>query len=192
MADLKSGPDGAARRTQTAERPEAFTGGGFWIGRHSEDQDLLVFDPSLADASAPIVALYSLSQHRTRSFPRATLLQRIHPVTDELSRARAIQEYGQRATLQAAMEAERAAEQSTRKNRQRDGVLAAHRRYIEDIGLEYQGERETGADHRPGRRTKCHVCGIALDDFVGAVCMICEGVLCSCGVCACGSLKSQR
>jgi hypothetical protein len=192
MAQRKSGPDTSVWLGMASPQHEAFAGGEMWVGRHSGDQDILVFDPAQADATADPISLYSLSQHRIRSFPRATVVQKIQPLTDELGRARAIKEYGQRADLLAAHEAGLAEESTTRQDRRRESVLAAHKRYIEGLGLEYQGAHETAANHKSGRRTKCHVCGIGLDDFAGAVCGICDGVLCSCGGCACGIVKGQR
>lgn len=168
-----------------AFRQEAFAGGGLWIGRHAVDRDILVFDPAEAAGAGEVIALYSLTQHRTRSFPRAAVADHIRVVTDAETRSRAESEYARRAELRAAHRAEQAAERASRLQEQRQGVLDAHRRYLEALGLAYEGERETGGDHRPGRRTKCHRCGIALDDFVGMVCTLCEGVLCSCGACAC-------
>ena len=67
------------------------------------------------------------------------------------------------------------------------GVQALCAHQAKALGLEYKGERETEPNHKTGRRTKCHSCGIPLDDFASAVCGICDGVLCSCGACACGS-----
>jgi hypothetical protein len=170
----------------------AFGEGGLWIGQHAADQDILVFDPAESDVNASVISLYSLTHHRTRSFPRATVLDRIHPLEDELAFARARKDYEQRATLRAAHEEVMAEERTEQMSRQREPVLAAHRRYIESLGLDYQGERETPANHRPGRRSKCHACGIALDDFAGVVCVICDGVLCSCGACACKHPDHQR
>ncbi len=184
--ELWLGQETEKHTEKRTEKHEAFGGGRLWIGQHDGDQDLLVFDPSEADPHADVLSLYSLTQHRIRSFPRATVLTRIPALTDELGRARAKRDYARRASLRITHEQALAAARIERRNRQRSGVIAAHRRYIESLGLEYQGERETPADHRPGRRTKCHACGIALDDFAGAVCGICNRVLCSCGACACG------
>lgn len=187
MSERTSEAEATVWLGEQTERKEAFGRGGLWVGRHAMDDDVLVFDPAESDADAEVITLYSLTQHRTRSFPRATVLARIEAITDQVSRARAKKEYSQRAKRRSNHEAEVAAADTARRSRQREGVLAAHRRYIEALGLEYQGHRDTGADHRPGRRTVCHGCKIVLDDFAGAVCAICSGVLCSCGTCACGA-----
>jgi hypothetical protein len=179
------------KRASTAETPvwlgsEAFGDGKLWIGQHDTDQDVLIFDPSEADPHAEVLSLYSLTQHRTRRFPRAIVLQRIQALNGDGGLDRAKSDYEQRDALRAAYEAEQAMEAVRSRSRQKEGVLSAHRRYLESLGLPYEGSRETGPDHRPGRRTKCHTCGIVLDDFAGAVCITCDGVLCSCGSCACG------
>lgn len=170
----------------------AFNGGEIWVGEHSVDRDILVFDPSEADASAARLSFYSLAQHRTRTFPRDTVIRMIQPVTDELGSARARKDYARRAELQRAHLDTLAADRVKRDESQRQGVLDSHRRHLASLGIDYQGVKDTAADRRPGRRTKCHACGIALDDFAGAVCGVCDGVLCSCGACACGGPTRSR
>lgn len=176
---------GGGIREQQVERHEAFGGGKLWIGQHTADQDILVFDPAEADPLANILVLYSLTQHRRRSFARATVVQRIPVLTDEIAHVRAKKDYQQRTTLRAAHEQAQTAERAERVDRQRTRVIASHRRYVEALGLAYQGVRQTPADHNPKRRTKCNGCGINLDNFTDAICEICSGVLCSCGACAC-------
>lgn len=166
-----------------AETLATFGTDGLWIGRHDADHDLLVFDPAESDPSAPLLSLYSLTQHRARSFTRSTVAARIHPLTDVSDRTRAEEDYARRALLR---EEVLSGERAARMNRVRDGVIAAHRRFMQAMGLDYAGVRDTAPGHKNGRRTKCHACRIALDDFAGTVCVTCDGVLCSCGACACG------
>jgi hypothetical protein len=177
---------------QEAEQNPMFADGKLWIGQHASDQDILVFDPAEADPSAEVLSLYSLTQHRTRSFRRETVIQKIHPLTDELACARATKEYTQRGASRANHEQELAAARTAHGEHQRDGVIAAHRRYVEGLGLEYQGVRDTPANYKGGRSPKCHTCAIPLDDFAGSVCAICGVVLCSCGSCACGKSIQPR
>jgi hypothetical protein len=172
-------------------RHEAFGDGKLWIGQHAGDMDILVFDPSAADANAEVLSLYSLTQHRTRAFPRATVHERIAELTDKAARARAMEEYARRDTLRAAHEQALADEHALRRDRQRDAIIDAHRHHLETLGLDYDGVQETG-ERRSGRVLKCHRCGIVLDDFVGVKCLTCSGVLCSCGACACGKQPSGR
>jgi hypothetical protein len=186
---------GAAPGAPTAPNEEGaprapFDESDLWVGQHVADDDILVFDPSEADSRANVLSLYSLTQHRTRSFPRSMIPQKIRVLTDEVGRARAKKAYASRDALRAEHEEALAGERLQLKERQRRGVIEAHRRYIESLGLTYRGDQATAAPRRAGRRVKCHSCGIALDNFAGAVCAICEGVLCSCGVCACGSRGS--
>lgn len=185
MTRHKSGSDAPVWLGQDTGGNEPFGGGSLWIGQHATDHDILVFDPSEADPCADVLSLYSLTQHRMRRFPRATVMHRIHPLTDEIGHARAKKDYATRAPLRAAHEEARAAERDEQRVRQRDDVLAAHRRYVDALGVTYQGVRESGVGRRGRHRTKCAACGLALDDFAGSVCGSCDGVLCSCGACAC-------
>jgi hypothetical protein len=169
-----------------------FNGGKFWVGRHTVDQDTLVFDPAESNPQAELLSLYSLTQHRSRSFPRSVVQQRIEPVTDEDNLRRARQEYEQRAARRVAHGEAEAAAKTERMRHQREGVIEAHRRYLERNGVEYVGVTTTPEVQRPRRRTKCHDCGIALDDFASAACAGCKGVLCSCGACACGASDRRR
>lgn len=187
MTMRKSTTDSPVWLGSMGEVGEAFGGGDLWIGQHAEDDDILVFDPSEADPHADILALYSLTQHRTRRFPRATVLHRVHELDDELGCARARKDYATRAPLRAAHVETLAAERTARIDRQRDGVVGSHRRYVEQLGVPYKGVRETAEGRRGRQRTKCPSCSLALDDFAGKACMACDGVLCSCGACACKS-----
>lgn len=192
MAQQNSGTGTPVWLGQASERPEMFGGGKLWIGQHIDDQDILVLDPAETDPAADVLTLYSLTQHRTRRFPRATALQRIQALTDEIAEARAKKEYAQRQTLRTQHQQELVEENNERKGRQRDGVIAAHRKYVEALGLDYQGVAEPGSGKRMRQASKCHVCGIVLDDFMGVVCGICSTALCSCGACACGKQPQRR
>lgn len=164
-----------------------FEAAGMWVGRHRGDDDLLVFDPAEGDAAGEMIVFYSLGKHRRRSFPRSVLGDKIDRLTDELSTARALKDYARRADLQAERDETREADRSAHAEQQREAVIEAHRRYVEGLGLTYEGVERTDGDRRSGRRTKCPACGIPLDDFAHAACSICAGVLCSCGACVCGA-----
>ena len=166
-------------------------GDGLWVGKHSGDDDLLVFDPSEADPRADVISFYSLAKHRTRSFPRSLVGEKINPA-DEVSSARALKDYARRATLQAERDGEREADRSAHAEQQREAVIEAHQRYVESLGLEYEGVERTDGNRKSGRRTKCASCGIPLDDFAHAACSACSGVLCSCGACLCGATVKGR
>ena len=157
-----------------------------WVGRHSGDDDLLVFDPAEADPGAEVISFYSLVKHRRRSFPRGVVESRIQPVTDKASAKKALADYARRTTLQAERDGAREADRSAHAEQQRDAVIEAHRRWVESHGIEYGGVERTDGHRKSGRRTKCGSCGIALDDFAHAACAVCGAVLCSCGACACG------
>jgi hypothetical protein len=172
---------------QEGSGSEALNGDGLWVGQHSGDDDLLVFDPAEGDSRADIISFYSLAKHRRRSFPRDVVGEKIKPVTDEVSNARALKDYARRATLQAERDGAREADRSAHAEQQREAVIEAHRRHVEGLGISYEGVERTDGNRKSGRRTKCASCGIPLDDFAHAACSVCDGVLCSCGACACGA-----
>jgi hypothetical protein len=174
------------------EQPDARTGGDLWIGQHGGDQDILILDPAETDSTAQVVALYSLTHHRTRSFPRSVLRDQIQEVTDELTRLRARKEYEQRGELRDAHKQALETARAERMDSIREDMIESHRNYIGRLGLEYEGVQKTGSQTRGGRSTKCHSCEIALDDFVGVTCAICSTVLCSCGACACGKPSRRK
>lgn len=181
---------GASPDAPTAEAE--FGDGGIWIGRHDFDDDLLVFDPEAADAGAANLAFYSLSQLRRRTFPRATALEKIQQVTDAAEVAEASALYERRAELEAEREQDRNDALARSMEQQREGILERHKGFVERAGVTYEGVRDRDPNGKTGRRTKCSACGIALDDFVGAECAACSGVLCSCGACACGGRAKGR
>ena len=179
-------------RTDTAKGAAdgRFNHGKMWIGRHSADQDVLVFDPAVSDAAANNLSFYSLSQFRNRTFPRAIAEQKITEITEKKDREEAKAQYEQRTARKAAHESEQSVAREERAGRHREGAIDAHKRYVTNLGIEYLGVRDvTGQEIRP-RRSRCAVCGIAVDNFVGAACMACNDLLCSCGACNCG-LKSR-
>jgi hypothetical protein len=170
----------------------ALEGGKLWIGRHTADEDILVFDPAETDAGGAYLSFYSLTQYRRRTFPRAVVLEKIVPLDDDVGSARAEKDYQRRATLKAEHGAKQESADSERAQQQKHAVIEAHRRHLEAHGIEYQGVGDTAVEGRKGRRTKCHACGIALDDFAASACGVCHGVLCSCGACGCGSPVRAR
>lgn len=175
---------------------DEFNGGKMWIGRHTADGDILVFDPETCDPAAAHVTLFSLAQLRTKVFPRAVVAARIEEVTDPAEQARVQEEYRRWPTLREERERERVTAREEAVQRQRDATIERHRGYLEDRGIGYEGVHDTATGKRAGatrrRRTKCHACGIALDDFAAAECMVCNGVLCSCGACGCGAPVRER
>lgn len=166
--------------------------GKLWIGEHDGDHDILVFDPEVSDPASETLVLYSLTQHRTRRFPRALVRDRIHALTDDGARARAREDYERRTLLRDDHRQAKEAEQAERLDQVREGMVVAHQRFVENLGLEYQGVVITPDDGRAGRVTRCHVCDIVLDGFVGMTCVLCSAVLCSCGACHCGKPSRGR
>ena len=181
-------------RTDTAmgAADARFNRGQMWIGRHSADQDVLVFDPAVSDPAATNLSFYSLSQFRNRTFPRAIAEQKIAEITEQVARDEAQALYEQRTARKAAHESEQSVAREERAGRHREGAIEAHRRYVTNLGIEYLGVRDTtGQEIRP-RRSRCAICGIAVDNFVGAACMACNDLLCSCGACNCGTKTRAR
>ena len=169
-----------------------FNHGRMWIGRHSADQNVLVFDPAVSDPTAANLSFYSLSQFRTRTFPRAIAEQKIAEITEKGARDEAAAAYEQRTARKAAHESEQSVAREERTGRHREHAIEAHRRYVTNLGIEYLGVKDTtGQEIRP-RRSRCAVCGIGVDNFVGAACMTCNDLLCSCGACNCGTKTRAR
>jgi hypothetical protein len=158
-----------------------------WIAQHAIDQDILVFDSAESDASAPLLSFYSLTQFRKRTFSRSLVGKSIVEVTDDVRCARAKKDYARRDALLAAHRSEQETERAARDERQRELVLELHKKYLGSVDVEYQGVHEEPQTRKRSRRSVCHACKIALDDFAGVVCGVCDGVLCSCGACGCGS-----
>jgi hypothetical protein len=181
--------NGGGGPTTGAEEPSGsagLDGGELWIGRHSGDRDILVLDPGQTDASAAVVTLYSLGQHRPRAFPRGTLREKIRELKDDEAFRAATAAYANREALRESYEQGLAESRLARMQRQRDAVVAAHRKHLDALGLAYEGVTDSANGRRRAKPAKCHACGIELDDFVGLSCAICARVLCSCGSCACG------
>ena len=182
----------APEERKPAAADETFGSGDLWFGRHAADRDVLVLDPSRTDPDAEPLALYSLSQHRTRSFPRAVVLRHIRPLSDAAERDRARREYEDRVARRNAHQAAAAEAAEGRTERLRDKLRTAHRAYLETLGVEYAGVSETSGTRASGHRSKCYACGIAIDDFARLACGVCGSALCSCGACACGSPRRNR
>jgi hypothetical protein len=169
-----------------------FNHGRMWIGRHSADQDVLVFDPALSDPAAANVSFYSLTQFRNRTFPRAVAEQKIAEITEKDAWDEAQTLYEQRTARKAAHESEQSVAREERTGRHREQAIEAHRRYVTNLGIEYLGVRDTAGQEIRPRRSRCAVCGIAVDNFVGSACMACNDLLCSCGACNCGTKTRTR
>jgi hypothetical protein len=181
----------AAARTAATEIGRGTPLGTLWVGRHSGDRDILVLDPDVASSNPQNVSLYSLTQHRLRTFPRSVMAEKIHAL-EEAELEKAIEEYSSRTSRREVYEDGLRAAEAQRRTRQRNEFVRSHERYLERIGVRDAGVTDTLPGHKNGRRSKCHACGIDLDDFVGLVCGGCSSVLCSCGACACGTAGRKR
>lgn len=178
----------AKRATAAAETSDSDE---LWIGEHAVDGDILVLDPDTAEADGRLVSYYSLSQLRWRAFPARFAEEKIRKVTDEIRVARARKDYGRRSELEAEQGRAQVEARADLAERQREQVIRLHEKYMEQLGIPYEGAVES-PEGRRSRRSKCHACGIGLDDFVNRVCGVCAEVLCSCGACACGSKSRSR
>ena len=166
------------------------------IGRHSADGDTLVFDPAQAGAGGSNVPLFSLTQFRTRAFPQRVVESQIEEIVDPEQRAAAEALYHTWPTLKA--ERDRELEQAKEASgvRRREHILENHRRFLQGNEVEYKGvqdsaDKVTGGS-RKRARSSCTRCSSTLDDFVGLRCMACNGVLCSCGACACTQARGAE
>lgn len=188
MSKRGNGPAGSSEAKLPVEVGEE----RLWVGRHSGDQDILILDRETSSFGSANVTLYSLTQHRTRTFPRSIVVEKIHEVDDPAEREKAVGEYSARSELKAVYDDGLRIAREEQHNRQRDAILVSHKRYLERIGVRAEGVTDRLPDFKGGRRVKCQVCGIPLDDFAGFVCVGCEGLLCSCGACACGTPSRRR
>lgn len=162
-----------------------------WIGRHAADGDMLVHDPERFSSASANVTFFSLTQFRQRTFPPAVVQKQIEEIVDPAQLADAEARYRSWPELKA--ERDRDAELAREQEgvRQRERIIERHRAYVEARGIEYRGTQDSSAKGSRRVRTVCHVCAIALDDFVGARCIGCGSVLCSCGACACGAPRKS-
>jgi hypothetical protein len=165
--------------------------GEVWIGQHSVDADILVYDPSEYPSSPGLVSYFSMTQLRTRTFPRAFAAKTIGEVTDEIRAAQVKRDYQLRAQLSATRETELAGARAASLKVQREEAIQRHERYLASLEIPYKGVRSTPSDQRKSRRTKCGSCGIGLDDFARSLCNVCSEPLCSCGACACKRPKES-
>jgi hypothetical protein len=178
-----------------ADADAGFNGGRMWIGKHSADGDTLVFDPEVSDPTATNVELFSLTHLRHKRFSREVVSAKIQEITDAAQHASAAEEYRRRIELKEEREKERTVARGAAVERRKQGALDRHREFLEERGIAYEGVRDTSTGKTPGakrRRTKCHACGIALDDFASSECLVCGGVLCSCGACGCAAPVKER
>jgi hypothetical protein len=179
---------GGASPSATDDAPPAapsFGDGALWFGRHSVDQDVLVFDPAREDPSASNLRFFSLSRFRVRAFPRGIVEELISEITDESLLADARAQYEKRETLEADYRREQEAVKTAALEQRRVELLSRHREYLSAQDLPYEGVQETGVGEMKQRRSKCPACSIPLDNYAGARCLGCNGVLCSCGACSC-------
>lgn len=166
------------------------------IGRHSVDGDTLVFDPANSAPGSANVALFSLTQFRTRAFPKRVVEAQIEEIVDPEQRAKAEALYHERTSLKAERDLELEKAQDASGARRREHTLENHRRFLAGNHVEYKGvqdsaEKVTGGS-RKRARSACSRCTTPLDDFLGLRCVACGGVLCSCGACACAPPRTAE
>lgn len=158
-----------------------------WIGRHAADGDMLVHDPGQFSSVSSNVAFFSLTQFRQRAFPPEVVRKQIEEIVDPVERAEAEERYRSWPELKAERDREQERVHERELAQQREQIIQRHRGYVERRGIEYRGVQDSSTGSAKRVRSVCHVCTLALDDFVGARCVGCGSVLCSCGACACGA-----
>jgi hypothetical protein len=71
-----------------------------------------------------------------------------------------------------------------RREAERQSIVEAHKRFLEQRGLPAQNTRlPTGRIHRV---THCYSCKNHLDNAVDIECAACGWIVCRCGACGCG------
>lgn len=176
--------------------PHAVDSDKLWFGRHAVDGDTLVLDPSQSTPDSSTVTLFSLTQFRPRRFPPSIVRSQIREIVDPQERVQAEEQYREWPTLKAEREQERERTSQEVAARQKERIVEAHKRFLDEQNLPYQGvqdssEESTGTS-RKRQRTACQRCGIPLDDFVQTRCAGCNSVLCSCGACGCRAPAAPR
>lgn len=165
------------------------------IGRHSADGDTLVFDPAQSAPGASNVALFSLTQFRTRAFPQRVVEAQIEEIVDPVQRAKAEELYRTWPTHKAERDRELEQAKEASGERRREHILENHRRFMEGNAVAYQGVQDSATKVTGGSRKRarsaCSRCTTPLDDFVGLRCVACGAVLCSCGACACAPARGE-
>lgn len=164
----------------------------FWIGRHADDEDILVFDPALAQPSSGNVTFFSLTQFRTRSFAPKVAKERIRGITDAKEFSAAKRTY----TRWPELKAERGNVEDRARTEalelRRSAVLERHEAFLStlpDLGKEAAGK--TGRATKRRRITNCLACHRVLETGMDLKCDRCSQHICTCGACACGASSQQ-
>jgi hypothetical protein len=159
-----------------------FDGQSLWIGRHSADDDVLVFDPVYAvPATGDRYPLYSLRQKRNRVFPVAVIHEKIVGVEGS-ERERLFEEYG---AARSAAEIEAQQRHDREAKQRRTTIERRHRLFLSRLELEYKGLRSPTRT-RSRRVDHCYNCKERVDSAIDPECAACGWIVCYCGACGCG------
>jgi hypothetical protein len=158
----------------------------FWIGRHAADEDILVFDPALAQPPSGNVTFFSLTHFRTRSFSPSVAKERIRGITDAKEFSEAKRTYKRWPELKAKQEDVDSRARGAALEQRRSTMVERHEAFLAAIPEPVEPVAKTGRATRRRRITSCLVCGRVLDTGVDLTCDRCSQRVCTCGACACG------
>ena len=164
----------------------------FWIGRHSVDNDTLVFDPATAKSDSKNVVCFSLTQYRVRAFPPAVAGKLIHGITDAKEQAAAKKKYEQWPKLKAEQDDAAPAVRAGVVEQRRDEILERHKAFLATLPVPREPKVVPASKLTKRRRaTTCVMCGRDLDVGLDMNCEVCQQPVCRCGACSCAKASQQ-
>lgn len=161
-----------------------------WIGRHSVDDDTLVFDPAVAQSSSGNVTFFSLSRLGTRSFTPGSVQQLITGITDPKELSALKKTYKRWPELKVERDEIDSQARSDAMQQRRSTIAERHRDFL--AALPTQDASTVGkptASPKRRRIANCPVCHRTLDTGMNLECDDCAQRVCTCGACNCGVLR---
>ena len=157
-----------------------------WIGRHSADSDILVFDPALAQPQSGNVMLFSLDHLRPRSFTPAAAETLIDGITDPKEIASAKRAYRKWPERKAERdEAARQARADAVEERRR-AISERHSAFLATLPSARGEAVEKARGSAKRRVANCPACNRVLATGMNLQCDACAQRICTCGACSCG------
>jgi hypothetical protein len=160
---------------------------------------IIVLDKALRCLNAKMVFAYSLRDYQIQKYMRDSIQTDVTIVKGS-ERMRVVSRYErwketpaaktQLSELPELVEESIAAGKQRARDVQKLRALEAHKKYINDLGIEYPGVR--AASSKTHRVTYCWKCTSHLDNSVDSECNRCRGIFCYCGACLCGYSGQRR
>lgn len=158
-----------------------------WIGRHSADQDTLIFDPAAAPPGSRNVTFFSLTHLRTRSFTPAAAQDMIQGITDPKEVSEAKRTYKRWPELKAKQDEAAGVARSEAIEQRRADAIERHQAFLATLpAVSPEAGPKPAKPTKRRRAANCSVCRRALDTGLNLECAACTQPICTCGACACG------